>query len=611
MSSDEERYDAMLEFLGCFPTISGSIPSDIEDLNDGVIMFEVMSDISPDYFDPNRITKNPGSNYALKAGNLRKLRSNLETFYHEVLEKSSSSFDSISSDISSIARDSNKNKEGIATFCELIIAAAVTCENKSIYVGWIMNMSEENQLVMREIIQESMQMLEDLEMEDDPNDDDDDDESGGLSGHQHSSGHGLDDSSLSDDGEGLGLDNLKEYAENLYVGMEDIDDEYESRDIIKERNAIRKDLEEANKKLQEYEKKYNEMEESTESSQKKLSALTEDLQERLETRETELMDAEAKLLKKTRMLEDAEVKVGDLMEKNATIADELDIANAKAAQLRKAENTIEAYRKKLAEFGVINQQMSDQEYQSQRYLEQIMELEAETKKIPQLEKDLEKAKRNFIKVQKEKDEATEYVSSKNTELSKLKSDLRASVNSKKMFEEELNELRYREEQSSTDIPNVNIPDVPLKNIVELEEKSMRLEIENKKLKEQLGIDIGNTEFLSIGSRKVDNATKAVFESKIQELQSAIKKKESNIKKLTTDKDRLESYTKKTLAKFQEKYLVALQECKAKLKEKHDKIEELERIIVSEKSNHKREEKLLSSAMYELGLSIMQQKLKER
>ena len=565
---------------------------------------------SPEYFDPNRITTDPGTNYALKAGNLRKLRSNLETFYHEVLGKKSSSFDTISADISSIARESDN--EGIATFVELIIAAAVTCENKSIYVGWIMNMAEENQLVMREIIQESMQMLEDLDDDDDP----DDDGSEEMSGQQHSSGHGFDDSSLSDDDDGgdkfitKDMQNLKNYADQLLDDMDDLD-EYEPRDIIKERNVLRKDLEEAKKELQKYQTKYKEMEENTESSQKKLRALTEDLQERLETRETELMDAEDKLLKKTRMLEDSEAKVGDLAEKNATIADELDIANAKAAQLRKAENTIEAYRKKLAEFGVINQQMSDQEYQSQRYLEQIMELEAETKKIPQLERDLEKAKRNLMKVQKEKDEATEYVTTKNTELSNLKSDLRASLTSKKMIEEELSDLRYREQQSSTDIPSVNIPDVPLKNIVELEEKSMRLEIENKKLKEQLGIDIGNTEILSSGSRKFDSATKATLESKIQELQSTVKKKEANIKKLATDKDRLESYTKKTLAKFQEKYLVALQECKAKLKEKHDKIEELERIIVSEKSNHKREEKLLSSAMYELGLSIMQQKLKER
>jgi protein HOOK3 len=58
-------------------------------------------------------------------------------------------------------------------------------------------------------------------------------------------------------------------------------------------------------------------------------------------------------------------------------------------------------------------------------------------------------------------------------------------------------------------------------------------------------------------------------------------------------------------------LVALQECKAKLKEKHDKIEALEIRSAAEKSNQKKEEKLLSSTIYELGLSIMQQKLKSR
>ena len=78
-----------------------------------------------------------------------------------------------------------------------------------------------------------------------------------------------------------------------------------------------------------------------------------------------------------------------------------------------------------------------------------------------------------------------------------------------------------------------------------------------------------------------------------------------------DKEKLEAYTKKTLSKFQEKYLVALQECKAKLKEKHDKIEALEMRSQSERTAQKREERLLSSTVYELGLAIMQQRLKDR
>jgi protein HOOK3 len=82
-----------------------------------------------------------------------------------------------------------------------------------------------------------------------------------------------------------------------------------------------------------------------------------------------------------------------------------------------------------------------------------------------------------------------------------------------------------------------------------------------------------------------------------------------VSKLQNDKEKLEAYTKKTLQKFQEKYLVALQDCKAKLKEKHDKIEALEMRSANEKMAQKREERLLSSAIFELGLGVMQNCLK--
>merc|ERR1712099_88268 len=104
-----------------------------------------------------------------------------------------------------------------------------------------------------------------------------------------------------------------------------------------------------------------------------MGALAEDLRERLEQRQGELTEVEDKLLKTKRSLEDAEAKVDELTEKNASLADELDIANAKALQLRKSEATVAAYRKKLEGVGVMNQQMNDLEDQSAKYLGQIME----------------------------------------------------------------------------------------------------------------------------------------------------------------------------------------------------------------------------------------------
>lgn len=104
---------------------------------------------------------------------------------------------------------------------------------------------------------------------------------------------------------------------------------------------------------------------------------------------------------------------------------------------------------------------------------------------------------------------------------------------------------------------------------------------------------------------------SALREELDRLKGELSQKQAEKEKIGADKDKLEAYTKRTLAKFQEKYLVALQECKSKLKEKQDKIEALEGRNSSEKTAQKREEKLLSSTIYELGLTIMQNRLKER
>ncbi len=570
-----------------------------------------------------------GTNWALKANNLRKLLRNLETYYHEILNKTTD-FELMSSTISSIARsssddkDNSENNEAIASFVELITAAAVTCPDKGKFVGWIMNMTENNQFEMKSIIQSSLSRLEDLDDEDEGEEmDGSHSHAGGKDGgSEHNSGIDF----MSDDGGDDEMSGLFRDAISQFNNVtEDMDVEFHpsgrvtpnpATDVIRERDELRASLAETKRELTAYQSQSQRMVEDTESSQKKLRALAEDLRERLEQRQTELNEVEDKLLKTKRTLEDAEAKVDELTEKNASLADELDIANAKASQLRKSEATVAAYRKKLEGVGVMNQQMNDLEDQSAKYLGQIMDLEMETKKVPELQKKLDEVKRDLVRVQKEKNEATETLTTKTAEISKLKTELSTSVKTKKMFEEELNDLRsmHQSESKEAEAADLDITGISLtsaKSVSEVREKAMRLEIENKNLKKQLGIDIHSAVGASLTTNSVSNATVASLEAEIKVLHATIKKREAAITKLTTDKDRLEAYTKKTLAKFQEKYLVALQECKAKLKEKHDKIEQLEVRSATEKSNQKREEKLLSSAMYELGLSIMQQKLKER
>jgi protein HOOK3 len=176
-----------------------------------------------------------------------------------------------------------------------------------------------------------------------------------------------------------------------------------------------------------------------------------------------------------------------------------------------------------------------------------------------------------------------------------------------MADEELEELRAVQSAHESVDQEINnrMKGLSLEQ-EEFKSKIMRLEIENKELQDEL------TNLRNSASKKtVDTSVIQAYEEEISELKAEIERKEATTAKLASDKDKLEMYTKKTLSKFQEKYLVALQECKAKLKEKHDKIEQLELRSAAEKTSRKREETLLSSTIYELGLTIMQQKLKER
>jgi protein HOOK3 len=75
---------------------------------------------------------------------LRKLLRNLEEFYHEQLGKDAA-FAASTSKVPSIARSSDK--EAIAELFELVAAAAVTCENRTEFVGRIMTMAPQNHYI--------------------------------------------------------------------------------------------------------------------------------------------------------------------------------------------------------------------------------------------------------------------------------------------------------------------------------------------------------------------------------------------------------------------------------------------------------------------------------
>ncbi len=549
----------------------------------------LLSFSAPEYFEPSTIAHHLGSNWALKAGNLRKLIRNLEDYFHEGLKKDAD-FAAQSSKLNSIARTGDL--AAIADLLELVAAAAVTCETRGEFVQRIMSMTPENQSQMKVVLEQSLSRLCDYDAEDGADEEEDDGEEAelvfdGTAGPSTSS---------SSSGVGDGL-----FYGGGGAGVAELE----------------KALADARRELAAYKSQASEEADDSERAQKKLRALVEDLQERLVKRQEELVAAELELKKATTELEDNKAKVLELEEQKAQLADDLDVATAKADQLRQAEATVVSYRKKLEGLGVVNQQKQDLEDQAASYLRQIMDLEAELKKIPGLESTIGELQSQIDILEKDNTSGGDTLKASAVELAQLKSRVTAAEKAKALFEEELKELRAQQESE------VGLDDSPVKGLTlssdegmdaASKETTMRLELENKALREELE-ELKRKEVTQAAAAAAAAAEKAADTSQLQaeidRLVGELAEKEAEKTKISSDKDKLEAYTKRTLAKFQEKYLVALQECKAKLKEKQDKVEALENRSSSEKTAQKREERLLSSTIYELGLAIMQDRLKER
>lgn len=498
----------------------------------------------------------------------------MQHFYHEVLAKDAD-FDA--HNVSAMARSSDR--AALADLFELVAAAAVTCEKKAEVVGRIMRLAPDNQIQMKDIIQASLLRLTDYDATNEDEEEEGSDENEMVFG-------------------------IETPTETVAAAM--------AVNTFKAGEDLEKALGDARRELAAYKSQAGLLTEDHENSHKKLRALVEDLQERLENRQDQLSTVEVELKAATIELQDTQSKISDLEEKNTQLADDLDVANAKAEQLRKAEATVISYRKKLESVGVISEQLSAMEDQSASYLRQIMELEASVKKIPALQKTIDDLQAKLSTMENYQEDAGSAMKGSVTQIADLKSKLTAAENSKKMYEEELKDLRAQQAAVVEDDLVVPMASMAMADTVDSKEKIMRLEIENKTLLEKLeDLQKVETSSAAVVQQSALRSEVNILQDEVSKLKEELVKKEAEKVKISSDRDKLEAYTKRTLAKFQEKYLVALQECKAKLKEKQDKIEILENRSTAEKTAQKREERLLSSTVYELGLAIMQNRLKER
>ena len=115
---------------------------------------------------------------------------------------------------------------------------------------------------------------------------------------------------------------------------------------------------------------------------------------------------------------------------------------------------------------------------------------------------------------------------------------------------------------------------------------------------------------SIAIKEIENKSN-ISASTVKLLEEKLKEKESTIDRLEQEKGKLESYARRTLSNFKDKYMNALTSLKDEKRGLEDRIKYLTSRHERNIETSRREEKLLASAMYEIGVRLMDRKIQEQ
>jgi protein HOOK3 len=306
-------------------------------------------------------------------------------------------FESIAEQIPNVAREADS--AGILALVELVAAAAVTCEDKEVFLTKIMDLEEESRGELQGILEDVLGRLTGFDDEGEEEDDDDSVEFEGENGESMTS------------------------PRNLFASHDD-------GELAKERDELRTALNDCRRQLAAAHTEAKLRDEDNESEQKKLRGMVDDLRSRLTKAEEDLTNEEQGAMKINRELKECMTKNRDLEEKNASLADELDVEKSKASKLPKLEASLAAYRKKLEGMGAMDQDVTSLQVQTEGYLQKIIALENENKKLPALQKSLEEAQNQAKKLEARYNEVDESLKAKDAELAAAKSASAAAENRK-------------------------------------------------------------------------------------------------------------------------------------------------------------------------------------
>ena len=115
--------------------------ADILELSNTILLTEFMQQVAPDYFNSlDLVTED--SAWPSKLNNLKQFTAALDSFYQNVLKIPA---DAIADDLDLAAMARNDDRNELMRLIELVMGAAVSCDEKETYIARIMGLEEHDQ----------------------------------------------------------------------------------------------------------------------------------------------------------------------------------------------------------------------------------------------------------------------------------------------------------------------------------------------------------------------------------------------------------------------------------------------------------------------------------
>ncbi|KAJ4919310.1 hypothetical protein JOQ06_025879 [Pogonophryne albipinna] len=561
----------------------------VEELTGGVVMAQVLQKIDAVYFNDawlSRVKPEVGDNWRLKISNLKKVLKGILEFNQEILGQHINDF--TLPDVNLIGEHSDSAELG--RMLQLILGCAVNCEQKQEYIQTIMMMEESVQHVVMTAIQELMSKetpvlggsdsYVDLDRQlkktaEDLND--------ALSTKEEISQRcrELDMQALhvQEERDRLRLD-YNELEERVAALQEEKSSLLAENQVLMERHNQSDSIEDINSPAGRRHLQLQTQLEQLQEETFRLEASKDDYRIRCEELEKELLDVKSQ-----------NEELSSLADEAQSLKDEMDVLRHSSDKVSKLEGTVEHYKKKLEDMGLLRRQIKLIEEKNTVLMQSNVGLEEELRKANATKGQLETYKRQVVELQNRLSEESkkadkmefEYkrVKEKTDSLQKEKDRMRTERDSLKETIEELHCVQAQEGQLTSGLFPLasNDGDSLAAEITtpEIREHLIRLQHENKMLK--LAQEGSDNEKIALLQSLLEDASRRkneletenrLINQRLMEEQSQVEELQKNLQEEGSKAD-----NSSILKKKYEEHMEKLRELNNELLKKNTFIDEME------------------------------------